>query len=217
MFPFFPHSNFLLTQLDLATFQLAAVWLSLVTGLSFEKKKKDTFSAHVMLIGSFLYFFLYTWELKEGEGDGFSSIHTFIQIKCKIWSSMSLTVSTGANIGQQVQSQFMAPQVQSSKFSWIHIVSQLDAPQVSVNMQSLARTKTGLLCSPPALDLWLVSHFTVREAVVCTVKVTAAWYLWGFPARWCPWRRERQNGYFLCLLQWWSGGRAASPGFSSYG
>lgn len=60
MFPFFPHSNFLLTQLDLATFQLAAVWLSLVTGLSFEKKKKDTFSAHVMLIGSFLYFFLYT-------------------------------------------------------------------------------------------------------------------------------------------------------------
>lgn len=73
------------------------------------------------------------------------------------------------------------------------------------------------LWRPPRLDSWPVSQFTVREAIVCSVKVTVAWYLWGFPAGWCPWRRERQSGYFLCLPQWWSGGKAAFPGFSSYG
>lgn len=54
-FLFFPlcPSGFSLTQLVPATFQLAAVWRGLVTGLSWviytsEKKKKNTFSAQVL-------------------------------------------------------------------------------------------------------------------------------------------------------------------------
>lgn len=82
--------------------------------------------------------------------------------------------------------------------------------------RSVLRRIKGDLLSPPGLDSRLVSQLTVREAFVCHVKVTAALYLWGFPAGWCPSRRGRQSGYFLCLLQWWSDGKAVSLGFSSY-
>lgn len=128
----------------------------------------------------------------------FYSIHTFIQVKHRDSTGPKRPELLQGSTGSEVT------KIHSAWVKWWF------------HRSVLLQIKGDLLRSPPGLDSRLVSQLTVREAIVYDVKVTAALYLWGFPAGWCPSRRGRQSGCFLCLPQWWSDGKAVSLGFSSY-
>lgn len=168
------------------------------------------FSPHLFLYISSPVYKVRTLECyKEVKVNVFLAYTHFLQVTNV---SLTLTVSTGAETGQRVQSHLMAP-VRSTR--WVDRLLHRSVLICTRGLQS--HNEAGLGFGPLGLNSWLVSQFTVREGVVCSLKVTAAWYPWGFPAGWCPWLHGRQSGCFLCPPPWWSGGKAASLGSSSFG
>lgn len=169
-----------------------------------EEKNNVQCSCHV--VGAFLYIFYTSWNLCKEKPTVFFLFFFFFFTAFTHLYRLNIEIPQGPKRPELLQGS-TGSEVTKIHSAWV---------KWWFHRSVLLQIKGDLLRSPPGLDSRLVSQLTVREAIVYDVKVTAALYLWGFPAGWCPSRRGRQSGYFLCLPQWWSDGKAVSLGFSAY-
>lgn len=121
---------------------------------------------------------------------------------------LTLTVSTGDEIGQHVQSHLTAPQVQSLVRSTL---GQLTAPQVSVNMRSRAVVSKRTRPSQQSSRSLLMAGFTVyrqrrrrlqREGHCSMISLRFSCRMVSLTA----WKTKRMFSVSTAVVKWWKSG-----------